>query len=109
MDDPLDVPTVPVPSVWIPSFAWTTGACQERISPLIAYFFKQRLTDIPSPAGFWVFHASLWLPSAEEHCSVASKQRTHFGEGDAETTAPSAGQMREDSFPPFECQISAAL
>lgn len=53
------------------------------------------LTEILPPTGLWLFHASLWLPSAEELCSVAPLQWSTCGKGHAETTAPSAGETQE--------------
>lgn len=55
------------------------------------------LTEIVSPTGLWIFHASLWLPSAEEHCTAAPQHWAACGEGHTETTAPPAGEIQEDS------------
>lgn len=105
MGNPLDVSTLPVPCVRIPSVARTTGTHQDLY--LFIFFSPEKNIKILSPTGFWLFHASVWLPSAEEHCTVAPQQRSAFGEGHTETTAPPAGEMREDSFRLLYREISA--
>lgn len=79
----------------------------EYLDRLSIFFPPEKNIENLSPTGFWLFHASLWLPSAEEHCTVAPQQRSAFGEGHTEATAPPAGKMREYSFRLLNSKISA--